>query len=248
MFSCSDLTLLTTAGAAAGFVDAIAGGGGLLSLPALLWAGAGPVEALATNKLQGTMGSLTSTLNYIRHALVSPRQLWLAFLFSLLGSASGAVLVQMLPHDFLEKLVPLLLIGFAIYFLLSPRVGDAPSQARMGLPLFSLLIGFSVGFYDGFFGPGTGSFFAIAFVFLLGFSLPRATGGARLLNFASNIVALAVFLFSGKILWLAGLLMGAGQIAGAWLGSHLAIRHGSGLIRPLLVVVSVLMSAKPLLE
>ncbi len=248
MFSPVELLLLTATGLIAGFVDAIAGGGGLLSLPALLWAGAGPVEALATNKLQGTMGSLTSTLNYMRHALVSPRRLWLAFVFSLLGSATGAVLVQLLPGQFLEKLIPLLLIGFAIYFLLSPRIGDEDSKPRMGLPLFSLLIGFAVGFYDGFFGPGTGAFFTIAFVYLLGFSLPRATGGARLLNFASNIVALAVFLFSGKILWLAGLLMGAGQIAGAWAGSHLAIRHGSRLIRPLLVVVSVLMSVKLLLE
>ena len=239
-----ELAALTTVGVAAGFIDAIAGGGGLLSLPALLWTGIGPVEALATNKLQGTLGSLTSTVNYFRHNMVSPRKLWLAVLCALLGSGFGAWLVQRLPNQFLEDLIPALLIGFALYFLLSPRVGDKTHPPRMGLNSFSLLIGFSVGFYDGFFGPGAGSFFTMGFIFLLGYSLPTATGSTKLLNFTSNIVALAVFLFSGKILWVMGLVMGCGQIIGAWLGSHLAIRHGSRLIRPLLVTVSVLMSAK----
>jgi uncharacterized membrane protein YfcA len=240
----SELVLLAIAGLVAGFVDAIAGGGGLLSLPALLWTGISPVEAIATNKLQGTMGSLTSTLNYLRHNLVSPRKLWLAILSALLGSALGASLIQILPNRMLENLIPVLLIGFALYFLFSPRVSDQPHPPRMGVSAFGLVIGFTVGFYDGFFGPGTGSFFTIAFIYLLGYSLPMATGNTKLLNFTSNIVALIVFIISGKILWIMGLVMGCGQIAGAWLGSHLAIRHGSRLIKPLLVTISILMSLK----
>lgn len=244
MFTLLDLSLLAGVGVLAGFVDAIAGGGGLLSLPALLWTGVTPIEALATNKLQGTMGSLTSTLNYVRHNLVSPRKLWLAIICALVGSGLGAVLVQTLPNHLLEGLIPVLLIGFALYFILSPRVSDKSHSPRMGLKSFSLIIGFTVGFYDGFFGPGAGSFFTIAFIFLLGYSLPQATGSTKLLNFTSNIMALVVFLFSGKILWIVGVVMGAGQIVGAYLGSHLAIRHGSRIIRPLLVTVSVLMSIK----
>ncbi|MEN8212917.1 MAG: TSUP family transporter [Pseudomonadota bacterium] len=243
----AELPLLLIVGVVAGFVDAIAGGGGLVSLPALLWAGLPPVEALATNKLQGTAGTFTATLNYIRHRLIKPRQLLLAIGCTALGAAAGALAVQQLSSTLLAQLIPWLLIGFALYFLLSPRMDGRQHPQRISLLPFSVIIGFSVGFYDGFFGPGAGSFFTLAFVLLLGYSLPQAVGGTKLLNFTSNLVALLVFILGGKIVWLVGLAMAGGQMIGAYAGSHLAVRHGAVLIRPLLVVVSVAMSVKLLL-
>lgn len=242
------LPLLFAVGIIAGFVDAIAGGGGLLSVPALLWTGMTPVEALATNKLQASFGSFTATLNYYRNGLVPFRELSLAVILTFIGSAIGALLIQQFPTGFLEMFIPMLLIGFAVYFLFSHRVKEEDRQKRITPVFFGLLIGTSLGFYDGFFGPGTGSFFMFAFVTLLGYSLQKAVGGTKLLNFTSNFAALLVFLFSGKILWLIGLSMGAGQVIGGFLGSHVTVRHGTKIIRPLLVSVSLLMALKLLFD
>lgn len=242
------LLALMLVGAIAGFVDAIAGGGGLLCIPALLWAGLTPLETLATNKLQASFGTLAATAGYARHGLVDLSRLWPAILLTLAGSAGGALAVQRLPSDLLARLVPLLLILFAFYFLFSPRIADEDRQHRIGDGLFAFIVGTTVGFYDGFFGPGTGSFFTLAFVTLLGFGLPRAVAGAKVLNFASNFAALVIFATSGKILWLAGLGMGLGQLAGGWVGAHMAVRHGAALIRPVLVAVALAVSLKLLLE
>jgi uncharacterized membrane protein YfcA len=241
------LLLIMVAGLA-GFVDAIAGGGGLLALPALLWAGLPPLQALATNKLQGSFGTFTATLHHLRHGELRLGSLWPTVVLTFLGAAAGTLSVQYLSSALLEQLIPLLLIGFAGYFLFSPRVGDADAQQRIGLPAFGVLIGFGVGFYDGFFGPGTGSFFALGFVLLLGWNLRRATGGTKLLNFTSNIASLLFFALGGHVLWSLGLAMGLAQVAGAWLGSHLVIRHGSRIVRPLLVAVCLALSLKLLLE
>jgi len=240
--------LLAMVAALAGFVDAIAGGGGLLALPALLAAGLPPLQALATNKLQGSFGTLTATVHHVRHGGLKLRELWPAVLLTFIGAASGTVCVQVLPNTLLEHLVPVLLIGFAVYFLFSLRVGDADARQRIGLPAFGLLIGFTVGFYDGFFGPGTGSFFALGFVLLLGWNLRRATGGTKLLNFTSNIASLLFFALGGHVLWGLGLVMGLAQVAGAWAGSHMVLRHGSRIVRPLLVVVCLALSLKLLLS
>lgn len=242
------LLALTLVGAIAGFVDAIAGGGGLLCIPALLWAGLPPLETLATNKLQASFGTLAASAGYARHGLVDLGRLWPAVLLTLAGSAGGAVAVQWLPSGLLAQLVPVLLIAFAVYFLFAPHIGNEDRHRRIGDGMFALLVGTGVGFYDGFFGPGTGSFFTLAFVALLGYGLPRAVAGAKILNFASNLAALAVFAATGKVLWLVGLCMGAGQLAGSWLGAHMAVRHGAVLIRPLLVMVALAVSLKLLLE
>ena len=207
-----------------------------------------PVQALATNKLQASMGSFTATANYIRHGLVSPGELKLAVAMTFLGAMTGAILVQRLPNAWLETLVPVMLILIALYFLFSKSIDLEKGRQRLSLGLFSVLIGFSVGFYDGFFGPGTGSFFTIAFVLLLGYGLQRAIGGTKLLNFTSNVVSLGVFVLSGQILWLAGIVMGSGQILGSYLGSHMAVKHGGRLIRPMLVTISILMSIRLLLD
>jgi uncharacterized protein len=241
------LTLLFAAALLAGFVDSIAGGGGLISIPALLWAGLPPVAVLATNKAQAVFGSGTATLNFIRQGLVEPRASAFALGCTFAGAGLGAFLVGRVDSAFLGRLIPWLLIGFALYFLVSPRVSDLDSRQRISPRTFALTVGVGIGLYDGFFGPGTGTFFAMAFVSLLGFNLRRAAGHARLLNFASNLAALLVFLPGGHILWPIAAAMAAGQLIGAWLGSHLVLRHGAALIRPLLVVSSVLISARLLL-
>ncbi|MBT8428932.1 MAG: TSUP family transporter [Gammaproteobacteria bacterium] len=237
------LVLVAVAGVA-GMIDAIAGGGGLLALPALLWAGLPPVQALATNKLQGTFGTLTSSTHFVRKGEIQLGRLRIPILMTFIGSVSGTLAVQRLGSDLLEEVVPSLLIAFALYFLLSPRIGDQDAHHRISHGLFGLLIGFSVGFYDGFFGPGTGSFFAAAFVMLLGYNLRRATAATKVLNFTSNIASLLFFALAGQVIWQVGLPMGLAQMAGAWAGSHLVIRHGTRLIRPLLVLVSLAISLK----
>jgi len=241
------LVLLIAAATLAGLVDAIAGGGGLIALPALLWAGIPPLQALATNKLQGTFGTATASFHFIRKGEIDPRRLLLPVMMTFVGAAAGTLSVQYLASAWLEQIVPVLLIGFALYFLFSPRIGDEDAHQRLQLGAFGVLIGFGVGFYDGFFGPGTGTFFAAGFVLLLGYNLRRATAGTKLLNFTSNIASLIFFAWGGHVLWVVGLSMGLGQMVGAWIGSHLVIRHGSVLIRPVLVFVAIAISLRLLL-
>jgi uncharacterized membrane protein YfcA len=234
--------LMAVAGLA-GFVDAIAGGGGLLTIPALLWAGLGPVQALGTNKLQAVFGSLTATANFLHKGEIRLRPVLPTILLTFIGAATGSLAVQHIRADLLSDLLPLLLIGFALYFVLSPRVGDVDSHRRIPPSAFGP-VGFAIGFYDGFFGPGTGSFFALAFVALLGLNLRRATAHAKLLNFTSNFAALLLFLRGGHLVWQVGLPMAASQALGAYLGSHMVLRHGARLVRPLLVGVSLLISIR----
>lgn len=232
----------------AGLVDAIAGGGGLISLPALLSVGLPPVAALATNKAQAVFGSFTATTNFVRKGAIDLRGAAFSIVCSFLGASAGALLVQRLGGDLLARIVPLLLIAFALYFMFSPRVSDLDSHHRIGAGAFALLPATGIGFYDGFFGPGTGTFFAIAFVALLGYNLRRATAHTKLLNFTSNLAALLCFLPAGQIAWSIALVMGVGQLAGSWLGSHLVLRHGTRLVRPVLVLASLAISLKLLLS
>jgi uncharacterized protein len=232
----------------AGLVDSIAGGGGLITVPALLWAGLDPVSALATNKAQAVVGSFTATANFVHKGTIDLRRASLSVVCTFVGAAAGALLVQYLGGEVLSRLIPLLLVAFALYFMFSPRVSDIDSHHRIGEAAFALVVGTGVGFYDGFFGPGTGTFFAIAFVALLGYNLRRATAHTKLLNFTSNLAALLFFLAGGHVVWTIGLIMGIGQLLGAWAGSHLVLRHGTRLVRPVLVVASVAVSLKLLLD
>ncbi|NCA71002.1 MAG: hypothetical protein EOM91_13020 [Sphingobacteriia bacterium] len=228
----------------AGFVDAIAGGGGLITIPALLWAGLAPVESLATNKAQAVFGSGTATLHFMRKGWVDPRAVSFTVACTFVGAMLGAIAVQQIDSALLRQLIPLLLLGFSLYFLFSPRVSDLDSHRRIATPTFALTVGVGVGFYDGFFGPGTGTFFAIGYVALLGYNLRRATAHTKLLNFTSNLAALILFAHAGQVVWMLAAVMAAGQLIGAWLGSHLVLKHGAALVRPILVVSSILISAK----
>jgi uncharacterized membrane protein YfcA len=228
----------------AGFVDAIAGGGGLITIPALLWAGLGPVESLATNKAQAVFGSGSATIHFMRKGMIEPRGAAFTVACTFVGAALGAVLVQQIGNAALQRLIPVLLVGFALYFLFSPRVSDLDSHQRLSTPTFAMTVGLGVGFYDGFFGPGTGTFFAMGYVALLGYNLRRATAHTKLLNFISNLTALLFFALAGQVVWIVAASMAVGQLVGAWLGSHLVLKHGAVLVRPILVASSILISVK----
>lgn len=241
------LALFLVAAIAAGF-DAIAGGGGLLTLPALLLAGLDPVAALATNKVQSSAGATSATWLFARRGLLS----WSAGLAFVLaggiGAAAGALGAGHVPRSALQVGVPLVLIAVAAYFLLAGRLRDTARRPRLSPAAFAALAVAPIGFYDGIFGPGTGAFLATAFVALLGYGITAATAHAKLANAASNWGALAVFASAGHVNWRIGLVMAAGAALGGQVGSRLAIRHGARLIRPILVAMSCAMAARLLMD
>ncbi|WMC11789.1 TSUP family transporter [Oceanimonas pelagia] len=238
------LGLLALAALLAGFIDAIAGGGGLITVPALLATGMPPTMALATNKLQSCFGSFSASFYYLRRGLIDWRIMKWAVACTFVGSMLGTLLVQRIDASVLEKVLPFLLAAFALYFLFSPRVGDEDRSRRLGVIPFALVVGTGVGFYDGFFGPGTGSFFALGFIALAGYSMGKATAHTKLLNFTSNFASLLFFMLGGQVVWIAGLAMAGGQFLGARLGSRMVVTRGTRMIRPMLVTVSLVMSAR----
>jgi uncharacterized membrane protein YfcA len=244
-----DLTLqilffLFLAGFAAGFIDSIAGGGGLVTVPAMLLAGLPPLETLGTNKLQSLFGSGSATLAYAKQGHVNLREQLPMALMSGLGAAFGAFAATLLPGDILEAFLPVLLVAVAVYFALKRNIGDVDRHARIKPFLFGMTFVPFIGFYDGLFGPGTGSFFMLSFVTLAGFGLLKATAHTKMLNFASNIGAFIVFILSGAVLWKVGILMGVGQFAGAQVGSRLAMKNGAKIIRPLLIATCIILALK----
>lgn len=238
------LILLFLAAFVAGFIDSIAGGGGLVTVPALLLAGFSPIQSLGTNKVQSLFGSGSATLAYASGGQVNLRSQLPMAVMSALGSAIGAVATTYIPGSVLQACMPVLLIVIALYFLLKPNIGDVDKHQRMSAFLFGLTLVPLIGFYDGLFGPGTGSFFMLAFVTLLGYGLLKATAHTKLLNFGSNVGAFAVFAFTGAIHWQAGIAMGIGQFLGAQAGSRLAMKNGAKIIRPLLVVACIALAIK----
>ncbi|UUR08797.1 TSUP family transporter [Sphingomonas glaciei] len=235
--------VLTGVALAAGFIDAIAGGGGLIMMPALLVSGVPPLHALGTNKLQSMCGTFVAMRNYGAKGLIDWRLNLPTALIVFAGSASGALLVQYIDARTLALVIPLLLLANAVYILLSPRMGDEDAHQRLSATGYAP-IGGAIGLYDGFFGPGTGSFFTSTLVALRGYGLTRATALCKYFNWTSNVAAVLLFAVGGQVLWLLGLSMAVGAMAGGWLGSHTAMRYGAKLIRPLLVTASVAMTAR----
>lgn len=235
--SLSALFVLWLAGLMAGFVDAIAGGGGIISLPALLATGMPPHLALGTNKLQGTFGSMTAAVNYSRKGLVDLREIPTGVVFTALGALAGTMTVQVLSADFLRHIILILLAGVFLYTWLTPDLGKIDHRPALSARAFFSCTGLTLGFYDGFFGPGTGSFWAIALVLVLGLNLKKATAHTKIFNFTSNVVALGAFFAGHNVVVSAGLLMGAGQMLGALLGSRLVIQKGTGFVRVFFLVV-----------
>ena len=224
----------------AGFVDSIAGGGGLLTVPALLLAGLDPAQAIATNKVQGSVAAASAAYTFARKGLIEWRRAWGFTLVAFASSIAGALCVRFLPRPVLDGLIPPLLITIALYFALSRKVKDEDAHARLS--------GVAIGFYDGIFGPGAGSFYMLAFVTLLGYGVVRATAHTKVVNFASNFGSLLLYAATGAVVWPLGAAMAGASLLGAQAGSRLAMRLGGRIIRPLLVLVSGLMALRLLLD
>lgn len=241
------IALLMAAAFVAGAIDAVAGGGGMITIPALLAAGVPPVAAIATNKLQSVLGTGGAVIAFARKGHIDLRRFALPALASFAGSALGAYILTRIDPGLLAGFLPLLLIGMAAYFLLAPRMRDEDRHSRAG-PALLVLVALMIGCYDGFFGPGTGSFFTTALVALFGLGLIRAVAHAKLLNFASNLAGLIVLLLGGHVLWVTGFAMALASVVGGQVGAHAAMRFGAGVARPLLIVMSLALTAKLLAD
>jgi len=236
-------------------VDAVAGGSGVIAVPALLAAGLPPHLALGTNKAQGVFGTCASTLRYARAGLLDPRRARVTFPAGLAGSLCGAALVLLVPPSMLRPVVLVLLAGVAVALALRPAprnrtslstaTPSSPSTwARRAPRLAAAAVALVLGAYDGFFGPGAGTFLILAFAFLFDLPLQRASADAKPVNFASNLAALALFSARGAVLWEVALPMAAAQFAGGWLGAHLAVRGGDRLVRAVVLLVVLALVSK----
>lgn len=220
---------------AAGFIDAMAGGGGLITLPALLAAGLPPQMALGTNKFQSSFGSFSASFHFIRKGHADWRTARTGIIFTFIGATAGAMLVSMLPAGILNKIIPFLLLIIIVYFIFSPDLGKLDEKPKIPHMHFFMPAGIVLGFYDGFFGPGTGSFWAVALMMICGYNMVKATAYTKIMNFTSNIASLIVFLIKGQVVFKLGIVMAAGQFAGARLGSSMVIRKGNKIIRPVFI-------------
>lgn len=231
------LAILFLAGLFGGFIDAIAGGGGLITVPALLAVGLPPAVALGTNKFQSSFGTALAVARYARAGLLRTSCLGLAVVASFLASVAGALMLTRTDPELLRRIIPWLLAAVAVHTALNRHFGLRQTRARLDPLRFALFFGLGLGFYDGMFGPGTGSFWTVALVTLLGLELRDATGYTKAVNLASNLGALGFFLWHGAVHFPAGAVMVAGQLLGARLGSGLVVRRGSAFIRPIFLAV-----------
>lgn len=240
--------LVSLASLLAGFVDAIVGGGGLIMVPALFaaFASAPPATLLGTNKSASVWGTAVATWQYSRRVQISWHSMLPAACAGIVGSLAGAWAVTVMSPDFLRKLLPLVLLAVLLYTLAKKELGrhHAPRFQGMTEVLIACAIGVVIGFYDGFFGPGTGSFFVFAFVRLLGYDFLNASVSAKLLNLATNASALVLFTIKGHVWWHFALPLAVANVAGSMLGTHMALRHGTGFVRAIFIFVVSLLILK----
>ena len=240
-FAVETLLFLFFAAVVAGFMDTLAGGGGLITIPALVVSGVPPLAALGTNKLQSSFGSGTSSFLLFKRKKIYWQELRPMMIAAFIGSVAGTVIVQFIDAKVLGFIIPLVLIIIAAYFIIAPYLKLDSTEPRMSAKLYQKTVLPVIGIYDGMFGPGTGSFLAVAGVGLRGLELIKATAIAKPLNFATNIASLIVFIFAGQIMWLAGLTMIIGQMLGAWLGSHYLFKVNPKVLRILIVTICLIM-------
>lgn len=236
--------VLFATGLIAGFVDSIAGGGGLITLPVLLSLGVPPVFALGTNKLQATCGSGSAAWHYARSKIVPLGDCVEGVVWTSIGAIAGTLVVQHVDPSALKHLIPPVLLAIAAYVYFKPQLGEKDIHPRMGRGAFYALVGLGIGFYDGFIGPGTGTFWTMAFMLGLGYNLTKATGYTKVMNAASNVSSLAFFAWGGHIYYAAGIVMGIGQLLGAKVGSHMVVTRGTKFIRPIFLVMVLAVTLK----
>lgn len=238
------MALLFAVAALAGCVDTLAGGGGLIVLPALILSGLPPLQALGTNKLQSTMGTATASVMMLRHKRVSWPTVKYLMLSAFVGATAGTLSIQFINPAMLGLVIPAVLVLIAFYFLFAGRLIGVSTLPRVSNPVYRYLVVPVIGWYDGMFGPGTGSFFAFSGTALQGRNLIDATAIAKTLNFATNSASLIIFIIADQVVWLTGLVMMAGQIAGAWLGSHMLLKIKPEHLRMFVVLVCLIMLAR----
>lgn len=238
------LLLLFFVGLVAGLVDSIAGGGGLITIPVLLAIGLPPQAALATNKLQACFGSGSAMLTFIRYGTVKLKDCLEGIAFTALGAVLGTYAVQLMDPSFLRIIIPWLLFVIICYTLLTPRLGFEDIHPRIRRDIFFVFAGLALGFYDGFFGPGTGSFWVMALIFGLGLNMTTAIGYTKVMNFTSNFFSLLVFIWGGAVWWREGLIMGSGQFIGARIGAHLVVHKGTSFIRPIFITMVLIITIR----
>jgi uncharacterized membrane protein YfcA len=238
---------LVAGSAVAGFIDSMCGGGGLISIPVLLMGGFNPAQAIAANKLQGTLGAITSTHYYLGKRVIDPRILRKIIPGAVIGGVLGTFAVNIAGNHFMTRILPVMLIAMAIYFAFSSKVNDQQREPRMALPVIGATLIPLIGFYDGFFGPGAGTFYLTCLISIAGFAVTQAMAYSRVLNLASNAASLLLFILMGKMVWGAGIAMSIGEVVGVYAGSHLVYEKGAKLVRPLVVVACIAMAIKSLL-
>lgn len=236
--------LLSLTAFTAGFVSSIAGAGGMIVLPVLLWVGIPPLNALAVNKFQSVFGTLTSTIHFFRRGQLSFKPLVPGLMLALLASVLGTWTVQQLGNAQLEVLLPWALIGLSLYFTFSRHLADEDHPALLTQAQFNRAIAPIMGFYGGFFGPGMGSIFAAAFTRLRGFGLRTATTHTKPFVLVINTTSMLVFVLAGYQWWGVALLMAAAQALGARLGAGMVLQRGASFIRPVLIVVTLALAVK----
>lgn len=236
--------VLFTVAFAAGFISSIAGAGGMVVLPVLLWTGMPVLNALATNKFQSVFGTLSSTINFFRKGHIDFKALKLALLCAFVGALIGTLVVQSINAGFLKAIIPYALILIALYMLVSPKISDQDSEPKLTKLPFDMAVGGGLGFYGGVFGPGMGSFYAAAFAGLRGYSMPKATAYAKPMVLITNFTSMVVFIYAGQVVWLLAIPMACAQVLGARVGSNLVISRGTRLIKPVIITATVLIALK----
>ncbi|CAM4301978.1 sulfite exporter TauE/SafE family protein [Vibrio neonatus] len=243
----SMLLILAIVAFVAGFIDAVAGGGGMLTVPALLSIGLPPHIALGTNKLAASFASSTAAFTYYKKKLFKPK-LWLpTFIATLIGATCGTLFVDSISTEWLEKGLPLIILAAALYTI----IYKTPDANKNAMPdpstkhnVAQVTQGFSLGFYDGMAGPGTGAFWTVSSMALYRLNILLASGLAKAMNFTSNFTSLLMFAYLGHIDWLLGLTMGFCLMLGAYFGAHSAIRFGAKFIRPVFITVVTILAVK----
>jgi len=228
----------------AGLIDTLAGGGGLITIPALILAGIPPLLALGTNKFQAFVGSGTASIMMIRKKKVTFHEVKYLMLMAFVGSVIGTIAVQFIDVELLNFVIPLVLLFIGIYFLFMPKASEVDTKPKISEKVYKNIVVPSIGFYDGMFGPGTGSFLSLSGIALRGIELIKATAMAKTMNFATNIASVFVFLAYGQVIFSIGIIMMLGQIIGAYVGSHFLVKINPNHLKIIVVIMCFTMLIK----
>lgn len=241
-FTFEILLLLFFCSILAGTIDTISGGGGLITMPVLLLSGIPPLEALGTNKFQASAGTCSASYYFIKNKVIDFKKFIRPLLLTMCGASIGTLVVQSINTDHLSKIIPFLLILICFILLLTKRDLSTHYPKKMTSLTYGCFIGSAIGFYDGILGPGAGTFYTITLIYLLGFTLVKATAHAKILNFSSNVTSLMVFMIGGHVVFMIGLLMAIGQWIGAFIGVRLVIKLPAKTVKYMTITISIAMS------